>query len=171
MRRVLVIALVSAVLLSPGPIETKTTDKTALPLMNGAGLTLQLSVQPAIGYFAGQTNLLGETIPLDPNRVLEGEKLHLTLTCSESIAGYTVRLGAYTRTVAGYPGDLSHMHRILVPDGPATHYWSGERLGPALPLSVTAWTGGNVTCQKEGPVLEITGHVRQLVRTQPARAR
>jgi len=171
MRRVLAIALVSAVLFAPGPIETKTTDKTALPLMDGAGLTLQLSVQPAIGYFAGQTNLLGETVPLDPNRVLEGEKLHLTLTCSESIAGYTVRLGAYSWTFAGYPGYLTYMTGILVPDGLETLSWSGERLGPALPLSVTAWTGGNVTCQKEGPVLEITGHVRQLVRTQPASAR
>ncbi len=171
MRRVLAIALASAFLLAPGPIESKTIRKTALPLMNGAGLTLQLSVQPAIGYFAGQTNLLGETIPLDPNRVLEGEKLHLTLTCSESIAGYTVHLGASSWTFAGYPGYLTYMTGILVPDGLETLSWSGERLGPALTLSVTAWTSSGATGQKEGPVLEITGHVRQLVRTQPARAR
>ncbi|NLO36253.1 MAG: hypothetical protein GX112_07865 [Clostridiaceae bacterium] len=171
MRRVLAIALVSVILLVPGPSQAQTITRPALPLSSGGGLTLQLMVQPAIGYFAGQTNLLGDTIPLDPNRVLAGEKLWLTLTCSESIAGYTVQLGAYSWTFAGYPGYLTYMTGILVPDGLETLSWSGERLGPALTLSVTAWTSDNETSLKQGPVLEITGHVRQLVRTQPARAR
>ena len=142
--------------------------EATLPSRSSA-LVLSAAISGAIGYFAGQTNCLGQTLPVDPNRYLAGERLLLVLDFNQDPGLIEVEMNGQTWRFYGISGRLHYETGLIIPDWPETLSWSGERLNPPLVLVIRA-AARTDTAQTVTAVfsdIELTGHVRELVRAQP----
>lgn len=134
-------------------------------------LTMTASISGAIGYFAGQTNSSGQTLPVDENRYLAGEKILLILDFGEEPGIIEVTLNGQIWRFYGISGRLHYETSLIIPDWPSTLSWSGERLSAPLTLTIraTARSDPSVEISQAFPGIELTGHVLELVQGQPVR--
>ncbi len=131
--------------------------------------TLVVDVQPAIGYYAGQMNSLGEEIPLDAKRLLSGEQLNISLAFSQEPGLIEIRFCDETWRYYGIPGRLNYQVSLIVPENKETLAADGTRLTEAWPLQINAEAlyDNSLTSQCELTGFDVMGDVHGLIRLQP----
>ncbi|MDW7657656.1 MAG: hypothetical protein SCM11_10845 [Bacillota bacterium] len=139
------------------------------PLRDSFAMTASISC--AIGYFAGQTNSQGQTMPVDENRYLAGEKILLVMDFNQDPGLIEVVLNSRTWRFFGVIGILHYETGIIIPDWQETLSWSGDRLAAPLTMTIraTARSDQSVVATQSFSGIEITGHVLELVQAQPVR--
>jgi hypothetical protein len=139
------------------------------PLRDSFAMTA--SISGAIGYFSGQTNKRGQTIPVDDNRYLAGEKILLVMDFNQDPAIIEVTLNGRTWRFFGVSGILHYETGIIIPDWQETLTWSGERLAAPLTMTISATARSDLSlvAARSFPGIDITGHVLELVLAQPVR--
>jgi hypothetical protein len=148
-------------------------DGAVLPLAGTTGLfTAAVTVAGGIRYFAGQTNALGQTLPVNPLRFLALERLRLVMDFSQDPVRIEIRLLDRLWIINGVSGKTRYETYLFLPELPETLSWSGQRLAPPMSLLVTATARAdpNVTASASVDGLELTGDVREIVRVQPFRS-
>jgi hypothetical protein len=152
------------------PAGQDQSGEIALTSGQSSSLTMSVSVSGQIRYFSGQTNSLGQVMPVDPNRYLAGERMVILLDFNQEPGLIEIRMNNQSWFFGGFPGWLNYRTSLIIPDWPSTLSWEGERLAPPLSILVRAAAADDPgqVAEKTIEGIELTGHVRQIVRSQPA---
>ncbi|NLM77198.1 MAG: hypothetical protein GX173_03815 [Ruminococcaceae bacterium] len=131
--------------------------------------TLSAAAQPAIEYYAGQKNSLGDENSLDAQRLLSGEQLNLSLPFSHEPGLIEIRFCDETWRYYGIPGRLNYQVSLIVPENKETLAADGTRLTEAWPLQIRAEAlyDNSLTSQCELTGFDVMGDVHGLIRLQP----
>ncbi|MEA4888103.1 MAG: hypothetical protein VB070_01360 [Clostridiaceae bacterium] len=131
---------------------------------------LQVGIVGSIGYFAGQTNDLGQKMPADPHRFLAREKLRIYLDFTSPPQMIRMRFASQEYNLAGVEGQTHYETYLHIPELPSTLSWTDKRLAPPMTLQVTAVDKNNPPNQIDAVIddIELTGSVYDIVHAQIA---
>ena len=127
-----------------------------------------ISLDGGIGYFAGQTNQRGRTLPDNPLVFLVGERINITMDFSQEPLAMTISLNNLTLHLAGIIGKTHYETWLIVPQWARTLDWDGGRVGASLSLSLHATSRADPLGWADVtiPGLEIGGSVYDILVAQ-----
>ncbi len=120
-----------------------------------------VSLKGAIGYFAGQTTLRGQVVPLDPLRFLGLEKLLITVDFNRPPRSIRYSLAGSERVIFAKAGQTHYEASMIVPTGHQTMNWQNGRERDALSFELWARERSktNETVSVTIPGVDLTGSV------------
>lgn len=138
-------------------------------LLDSPDFAVTMQIKGGIGYFAGQTNELGRTLPVDPHRFLVLERLWLILDFTGEPQSIAIDFNGNEYNLAGVSGVTHYQTYLIIPEWPSTLTWDNVRLSPPLTLRVQAVARDNPDHQAGCLIedIEITGDIYDITYAQP----
>ncbi len=153
-----------------GDIELSQTEKVITVRNQTASwpFAVNMDIRGNIRYFSGQTNLLGQTMPLDPHRFLAGERMKVILDFSRDPLNIQLFFNGETRKVTSVFGKKHYEISVLIPVIPSTLAFDGKRLSTPMAIKVRANARSAPGIYTENSIrdIEITGNVFNITYAQ-----
>ncbi|HBP37826.1 MAG TPA: hypothetical protein DD640_03635 [Clostridiales bacterium] len=129
---------------------------------------VSVGISGSIRYFSGQTNSLGQTMPLNPRRFLALERIKISLDFTRAIQLTEIDFAGRKIRMSGVPGQKHYEASMIIPLMPSTLAWNGSRLAPALLLQVYALDRSNPAASLfyKTKDIDITGSVYDIAFAQ-----
>ncbi len=146
----------------------KTAEKA--DLQAGKPFGIQMKIAGAIGYFAGQTNALGQKRADHPHRFLAMEKLRVYLDFTSPPRTIRLYFASQEYNLAGVDGQTHYETYLHIPELPSTLSWTDQRLAPSMTIQAEA-VDRSTPPNHIGAVIddiELTGSVHDIVHAQIA---
>ena len=115
------------------PLQSEEGQTDGVPLSD-PDFAVTIEIQGGIGYFAGQTNVLGRTLPVDPHRFLVLERLWLVLDFTREPQSIAIDFNGHAYNLAGVSGVTHYQTYLMIPEWPSTLTWDNIRPSPPLIL-------------------------------------